>query len=466
MQRLRCAYFSQHMARPRKSDIPDLSIPHNLTAGLIDRLMCPAGMKQAFLRDSEAAGLQVRVSPHGAKTFVFQARVNQKTMRRKIGAVGTWTIDDARKEARNLAVLRDRGVDPRSLDRQRAAERAEAAARQALAGVTVGQAWSAYVKERSPHWGELHRRDHARKASPGGETTSRGTRGTGKTQPGPLHPLMALPLASLDAATIEAWAAREAASRPTSASLAWRLLKVFLTWCAEQPAFATILPAKNPAKTMRSREAFGKPAVKDDVLQRGQLEAWFKQVRAMRSGAISAALQTMLLTGARPGEVLRLQWADINTQWKSMTIRDKVEGAREIPLTPYVERLLIGLPRANVWVFASARWVPPSKASKGRWEDTSATGHIAEPNSAHTKACEAAKLPGMTLHGLRRSFSSLTEWLEVPAGVVAQIQGHKPSATAEKHYKRRPLDLLRLHHEKIEAWILEHAAIAPASEKG
>ena len=65
----------------------------------------------------------------------------------------------------------------------------------------------------------------------------------------------------------------------------------------------------------------------------------------------------------------------------------------------------------------------------------------------------------MTLHGLRRSFASLTEWLEAPAGVVAQIQGHKPSATAEKHYRVRPLDLLRVHHERIEAWILEQAGI-------
>ena len=65
----------------------------------------------------------------------------------------------------------------------------------------------------------------------------------------------------------------------------------------------------------------------------------------------------------------------------------------------------------------------------------------------------------LTLHGLRRSFSSLTEWLETPAGVVAQIQGHQPSATSEKHYKVRPLELLRVHHEKIEAWILEQAGI-------
>ena len=83
-----------------------------------------------------------------------------------------------------------------------------------------------------------------------------------------------------------------------------------------------------------------------------------------------------------------------------------------------------------------------------------------KPNTRHTQACAVAGLPHITLHGLRRSFGSLAEWLELPAGVIAQIQGHKPSATAEKHYRVRPLDLLRVHHEKLEAWILEQAGIA------
>jgi intergrase/recombinase len=47
----------------------------------------------------------------------------------------------------------------------------------------------------------------------------------------------------------------------------------------------------------------------------------------------------------------------------------------------------------------------------------------------------------------------------VPTGVVAQIMGHKPSAIAEKHYRRRPLDLLRMWHVRIEAWILEQAGV-------
>lgn len=56
-------------------------------------------------------------------------------------------------------------------------------------------------------------------------------------------------------------------------------------------------------------------------------------------------------------------------------------------------------------------------------------------------------------------FGTLAEWVECPAGIAAQIMGHKPSATAEKHYRVRSLDLLRKWHTKIEAWILDQAGI-------
>ena len=55
----------------------------------------------------------------------------------------------------------------------------------------------------------------------------------------------------------------------------------------------------------------------------------------MQNPVIAAYLQIMLLTGARPGEVLALRREDVNTKWKGLTIRDKVEGERVIPLTPY-----------------------------------------------------------------------------------------------------------------------------------
>ena len=120
-----------------------------------------------------------------------------------------------------------------------------------------------------------------------------------------------------------------------------------------------------------------------------------------------------------------------------------MDDGRSIPLTLYVGYLLNTLPRRNEWVFSSP---------------TSQSGRLVEPAIAHRKACSAASIE-LTIHGLRRSFKSLTEWLDTPAGIVAQIMGHKPSAIAEKHYTVRPVDLLRVHHQKIEQWILEEAGI-------
>jgi integrase len=259
---------------------------------------------------------------------------------------------------------------------------------------------------------------------------------------------MNLPLYEINQQRLENWALFEGKVRPSSARLAWRLLTVFLNWCSEHPKYSELLGGKNPAKSRKIREALGKPGTKSDVLQREQLSVWFSAVRQIPNPTISIYLQITLLTGARPGEVLSLKWKDINSKWKGIVIRDKYEGTREIPATKYVLHLLSTLPRKNEWVFSSP---------------TSKTGRLSEPNTSHTRACSTVGINELTLNGLRRSFRTLTEWLEVPVGIVAQIQGHKPSATAEKHYTRRPLELLRVHHELIEKWILENADVSTES---
>ena len=436
------------MARPKKTDQPDTAKAVELTAGAIERLTCRTDTKaQAFLRDTKAPGLRVRVTNTGTKSFVFEAKLNRQTIRHTIGDVRVWEIDDARKEANRLRVDLDKGTDPREVERQQQAAKAASKAAAAVQAVTVGEVWNAYMEARRQHWGVRHHADHAKLVQAGGVPAKRGTKGKGVTVAGPLHPLMALPLRDLSAPTIEAWAAREGKTRPTSARLAWRCLKAFLSWCAEQPEYAPALPSVNPAKTKKAREALGRAGVKQDALLKEQLSVWFDAVRQIQNPVAAAYLQTLLLTGARPGEVLGLRWEDVNTKWRGLTIRDKVEGERVIPLTPYVSQLIHVLPRRNAYVFPSA----------SRGEEVGDTLSI--PRTQHIAACKVAGIEGLTLHGLRRSFKSLTEWLEIPAGVVAQIMGHKPSATAEKHYTVRPLDLLRLHHEKIEAWILEQAGV-------
>lgn len=470
------------MARPKKDQAPDLTRACDLTAGAIDRLACPPGKPQAFLRDTKAPSLRVRVTAAGAKAYVFESKLNRRNIRRTIGDVRDWTIEDARAEARRLAVLIDEGADPRELEREAAEAKAAAAAAKSeqeaataalrvAEALTAGEVWERYLVERRPHWGERHYQDHLITADAGGAERKRGA---GQTKPGPLAPLLALRLMDLTPAAVEAWAQREAKDRPARVRLALRLLKAFLRWAAAEADLADkVDPAAAAAK--KAREAAGRAKPKDDVLEKGQLAAWFDKVRSLGSPVIAAYLQTLLLTGCRPGEALALRWDDVNWQWLSIVIRDKVEGERQIPLTPYVAHLLNGLPRSNAWVFSSTRTLALDPANIARRErrhaskgtqapagpvaEASASGRLVDPSNAHHRACAAAGIEGLTLHGLRRSFASLTEWLEVPTGVVAQIQGHKPSATAEKHYKRRPLDLLRVHHERIEAWILEQAGV-------
>ncbi len=294
------------MAR-RKADAPiDLASPHDLTVGLIAELRCPDGKAQAFLRDADSKGLRVRVTAAGAKSYVFESKVNGKTLRRTIGDPGAWTIVAARAEANRLRVLVDQKTDPRELDRQQAKEAARKDAQtlalavaettaQAAQALTVGEVWGRYVAERRPHWGDRNYADHLGMADPGG---AKRQPMAGVTKPGPLAPLMPLRLVDLNAKTIEAWAIKEAQDRAARVRLALRLLKAFLRWAAAESDLSDKVDA-SAASAKKAREAAGKAKSKDDVLERGQLSAWFQRVRQIPNPVIAAYLQTLLLTGAR-----------------------------------------------------------------------------------------------------------------------------------------------------------------------
>lgn len=449
------------------------------TAGRVNGFKCEEGRAQSFLWCDTVPGLAVRATVKGAKSYIFQAKVNGKTMRSTIGTVQAWGIDAAQAEARRLQIQIDQGDDPRQVaaDKQAAKEAARLAketkatilaTQMARESVTVGEAWQTYIEARRSKWGERTLFDHLKAIKP--ERTKGEGDKTRTLSAAVLAALMPLPLSELTPKRVAEWLEEETPRRATQAALGFRLLRAFINWCNERDEYKGIAAPDACARKV-SREHLPKAGVKRDALQREQLRLWFDAIRRIHNPTIAAYLQGLLITGARRNELTGLRWEEVDFQWNSLTIRDKVEGERTIPLTPYLSSLLRDLQRRNE-VPPSLRRLNTLKEAGKPWKpsswvfssQTSATGRLEEPSIAHRKAIAAAGLPPVSLHGLRRSFGSLSEWCEAPVGVVAQIMGHKPSATAEKHYRERPLDLLRMWHTKIESWILEQAGIEQPTE--
>lgn len=424
----------------------------NFTSDRVASYKCKPGAKQTIFWDGKQSGLGLRVTASGAKSYIFQTELHGKTMRITIGNYPAWSISDAQTEAARLRVKTDQGIDPRQekAEEKKAQQTADALAKSKEA--LVSDAWNAYLAyqkdkmqhthiERGKRWGERHLRDHENLSQTGGEPKKRGK---GLTTHGVLYPLLQLRMVDINANVLKEWQRKEAEIRSNNARQGFEMFRAFWRWCASCPAYSAVIdPQAVESKNLRD-EVPSRKSKQFDVLQRSHLSAWFTAVRTLNP-VISAYLQALLLTGARREEMASLTWQGVDFQWNNIWVKDKIhEEGRKIPLTPYLTSLLTALPRRNQWVFSSL---------------SSANGRIAEPRIPHNRALSIAGLPPLTLHGLRRTFASLAEWVEMPRGIIAQIMGHAPSATAERHYINRPLELLAVWHEKYEAWILQEARI-------
>ena len=444
------------MARPKKDEALNLAEAVELTAGVIERLTCPAGKSQAFLRDSKAPGLRVRVTVAGSKSYVFEAKLNRQTIRRTIGDVRAWSIEDARKEANRLRVLLDGRQDPRELEREADARKAADAAKliagaaaTALRSRTVAQAWERYKVEGRPKrrdaWKPRYIADMAKMVAPGGVAKKRGK---GETLPGSLYALMAVPLTSVTEDTLAAWFALESRRSKHQATRALMMFRGFLRWCSIQPEFRSLVH-RDAGKAPAIMESLPGMTRRTDSLEFAQVSGWWSEVSTLPNRTASAYLRALLLTGARREEMAALKWDEVDFRWRKLTIADKVSDTRTIPLSPYMADMLSRLPRGKA---------ADGKPSPFVFASTSKSGRIADPRASHEKALKGAAIDRLTLHGLRRSFSLLGEAAGAPAGAIAQVMGHQPSGTAEG-YRPRSVDALRPYLEQIEAHILKLAGV-------
>jgi integrase len=416
----------------------------SFTAKEVQTRPCKPGQKSSFYYDSVAPGLGLRVSAGGARTYIFEARIDSRKspVRTTIGQISNWPLEKARKRVHELRRLADLGQDPREAEKERERQADAEAAAARRAGVTVGKAWEDYYERHiKKNAGVHHRTSHQNAMRLEGEPKKQGE---GVRVAGPLAVFYTRTLSSLTPAELTSWLEHERVHRPTGVAGAFRLFRAFGNWCEDQPEYTGLLDPR--LFTSQSvRQAVPHIKAKSDCLQREQLKPFLTAIRAWPSQTMSAYIQATLLTGSRKVEMSALRWEDIDFKWKTVNLHDKnpAIGTRTIPLTNYVALLLSALPHVSEFVFAA----------------NSESGHLTEARYAINAATKAAGLPHISTHGLRRTFKTNSEWIECPAGVVAQIMGHSPSAIAEKHYTVRPISMLRIWLQRLEDWVLTEAGI-------
>ena len=98
-----------------------------VTKDKVDALV--KGKADVFLWDDKLSGFGVKVTPAGAKVYLYQYRIGGRgnpTRRYTIGKHGPLTPDEARKRAKALAYMVEHGTDPREAEDAEKAAKAEA----------------------------------------------------------------------------------------------------------------------------------------------------------------------------------------------------------------------------------------------------------------------------------------------------------------------------------------------------
>ena len=132
-----------------------------------------------------------------------------------------------------------------------------------------------------------------------------------------------------------------------------------------------------------------------------------------------AALRLLLLSGCRKNEILTLQWDDIDRTAGELRLRDTKTGARGVPLTPAVDRVLGGVPRieGNPWIITGRK---PGSRLKGL-------------DDIWVRLRARAGLEDVRIHDLRHSYASRALALGESLSMIVELLGHRAIATTARY---------------------------------
>jgi len=383
-------------------------------------------------RYCDGGGLYLQVKPTGSKSWLFIYRRDAKLKMMGLGAFPAVSLSGARKKAEALRGLRGNGVDPLA-DRAKEVERQRLETARAM---TFKQCAETFIAGREAGW-----RNSKHKAQ---------WRATLETY---VYPIIGvLPVAAIDAPlmlkvlhqTVPPTAGKVGGllwnARPDTAGRVRGRIEAVLDWArvnqyrqGENPArwrgnLDHALPRRSKVQAVKHHAA----------LPYGEIACFVRGLRAVE-GTAALALEFLILTAGRTGEVLGARWDEIDQGAALWAVpAGRMKGGREhrVPLSQAALDVLARakpLARGGVYVF-------PGRKAKKPLSDMALLALLRRMGWGD-----------MTAHGMRSCFRDWTaEETSFPSEVAEMALAHAVSDKVEAAYRRG--DLFDKRRKLMDAW--------------